>query len=191
MNDKFKKNIQSIYEDKKLSNDQLDKLFSIQEEKKNKNIFSLLFSRSALALFSVVLIAFISFQTLKPTPNIEELIIQEIAYNHNKQMSPELLSADLSKVQTYLKSLNFALVDSPKLSHLELVGGRYCSIQGKVAAQLKYTSNSQGASTIYQTAMPKVLRDKKFQQYESSYQGVHVKIWHEKGILFGKATSDL
>ncbi len=191
MNDKLKENIKNIYNDKNLTSDQLDNLFAIQDKKevKSRSKFSNIFSMQIFALFSVLLISFVSLRTFKNKVNIEEAIIQEIAYNHNKQMSPELLSADLASVQGHLKSLNFSLVDSSKLKHLTLVGGRYCSIQGKVAAQLKYKASAAGTSTVYQTVMPKGLKDKQFNNYEGDYQGVHVKIWHEKGILFGVATS--
>jgi hypothetical protein len=186
---KLKQNIKDIYQEKMLNDKQLDELFTLQD-KGRKSFFSYLFTRPLITSCAVLFICFISIFTYNQQGSLEERILQEIAYNHNKQMQPELMTKDLAEVQGFLKSLNFALVDSSKLKKLALVGGRYCSIQGKVAAQLKYKSASNKASTIYQTVLPKKLNTKYFKEYQGSYQGVHVKMWHEKGILFGIATSD-
>ncbi|NIP30529.1 MAG: hypothetical protein GTO02_11210, partial [Candidatus Dadabacteria bacterium] len=52
--------------------------------------------------------------------------------NHNKKLSVEVVSKDYSELSLMLKKLDFALVkpDSQFTKNYELLGGRYCSIQG-------------------------------------------------------------
>ena len=53
---------------------------------------------------------------------------------------------DFRPVNSSLISDQFALQES------SMLGGRYCSIKGIAAAQLRYQNASQGVSTLYEVA---------------------------------------
>jgi hypothetical protein len=74
---------------------------------------------------------------------------------------------------------------------LELTGGRYCSIQGVAAAQLRVRQpGSDAVQTLYQTEYRKdvfeniPVLEQGDMPVELYAKGVRVRIWAEKGLLF-------
>ncbi|GDY27886.1 hypothetical protein AHAT_37760 [Agarivorans sp. Toyoura001] len=116
-------------------------------------------------------------------------ISKEIAYNHNSQMQMEVVSSSIDDIQQHLNRLDFNLIDSSQLDQQqwELLGGRYCSIGGRIAAQLKVRNRqSQQVHTFYQAKLPDEWLNIT-QQKELNVDGVTVKVWQEKGLLIGLA----
>ncbi len=85
---------------------------------------------------------------------------------------------------------------SPYLSKLErvgtvlktsLIGGRYCSIQGNTAAQLRMQSSEGAYSTLFQTNATDLFSDIPVMTDQNSIieykDGFEVQIWREKGLL--------
>ncbi|MEE1674899.1 hypothetical protein SNR37_000219 [Agarivorans aestuarii] len=116
-------------------------------------------------------------------------ISKEIAYNHNSQMQMEVMSSSINDIQKHLNRLDFKLIQSQRLDKekWELIGGRYCSIDGRIAAQLKVRNRqSLQIHTFYQAKLPEEwlnITKKK----ELEVDGVKVKVWQEKGLLIGLA----
>ena len=84
-------------------------------------------------------------------------LASEIAYHHNKQMVMEIESASLEEVRGYLGKLDFPLIESKRFpsTNWELVGGRYCSLKGHLAAQLRLKNKITGnTDTFYQLLPP-------------------------------------
>ena len=113
-------------------------------------------------------------------------ISTEIAYNHNSQMQMEIESNSLLDIQTYLNRLGFTLIESEYFSkgNWELLGGRYCSISGKIAAQLRVKNNDTNeVYTYYQSSIDQ----QPDQNMGFAVDGVNVELWEEKGLLMGLA----
>lgn len=120
--------------------------------------------------------------------NILNQVVDEVAYNHNKQMTMEIETANLDEITSYLSKLGFALIGSHELSTIEweILGGRYCSIQGKLAAQLKVRNREDNRTyTFYQALMPQQMAN--IGQVENYVDGVKVVLWQEQGLLLGLA----
>ena len=116
-------------------------------------------------------------------------ISKEMAYNHNSQMQMEVLSSSINGVQKHLNRLDFKLIESQFLDQekWELMGGRYCSIDGRIAAQLKVKNRqSLQVHTFYQAKLPEAWLNIT-KQKELEVDGVKVKVWQEKGLLIGLA----
>jgi hypothetical protein len=101
----------------------------------------------------------------------------------------EILSPDYSIVQNHLNKLGFKLVSSAKIDSKDwkLIGGRYCNINGKIAAQLKvHNAKTDSEYTFYQA---KLSTDdiENITDNEINIDGVKVKLWREKGLLMGLA----
>ena len=126
-------------------------------------------------------------------PSLSQQIMDEIAYNHQQRMPIEVASASLAEVRNYLNKLNFPLIASNTLAkpNWQLLGGRYCSINGKIAAQLKLKNLSDNnVYTLYQAAidgeLEQIVGDARTTKM---IDGVGVSIWQEKGLLLGLASS--
>ncbi len=140
-----------------------------------------------VAALSLMMVIFISLPFVRGE-NLSRQVINEIAYNHNKQMAMEVTTPELIKITGYLSQLGFSLIKSRHLpdNEWELLGGRYCSIQGKLAAQLKLRNLSDnGIYTFYQALLPDAMTNLK--QHESYVDGVKVSLWQENNLLLGLA----
>lgn len=121
--------------------------------------------------------------------DIREQVAEEIAYNHSKQMALEIISNDLNAIDTYLSELDFTLIDSTRVRQIAqgLLGGRYCSIRGKLAAQLKIEGkNSNSTHTYYQAIIPDDF-NLDGSTYSTWINGINIELWVEDGVLLGLA----
>ncbi|MCG8417779.1 MAG: hypothetical protein MJE77_07530 [Proteobacteria bacterium] len=113
------------------------------------------------------------------------LIAEEIAMNHRKRLDVEFRTPVYPELAGAMDKLDFEPQPS-RSDHYNLIGGRYCSIQGSIAAQLKLADNNGRFHTLYQT------------RWKPAYSGlperriatgdVEVQFWREADILFGLAS---
>lgn len=132
--------------------------------------------------------------------NKAHLIAAEVARNHIKLKPLDVASSSFTDVQTYFDQLDFALIPSrlkhidPVLADNRLIGGRYCSIQGVTAAQLRYRTNGGAAArsstmTLYQAAYePELHGDLPISEQGDipvyvAEKGLDIYLWVERGIL--------
>ncbi len=126
-------------------------------------------------------------------PSLSQRIMDEIAYNHQQKMPVEVASASLDDIRGYLDKLTFPLISPSSFDKpdWQLLGGRYCSINGKIAAQLKVQNLTDNhVYTLYQAAidgkLEKIVGNARTTQM---IDGIGVSIWQEKGLLLGLASS--
>ncbi|WP_067520673.1 hypothetical protein [Endozoicomonas ascidiicola] len=149
-----------------------------------------LFKRPSV-LLAPVLVLMVTVIIIAPVMILNDLteqVVNEVAYNHNKQMAMEVQSSQLDQVAGYLSQLGFPLIGSKYLpsNQWELLGGRYCSIQGKLAAQLKLRNRQNNRIyTFYQSLLPEPMASLK--RYESYVDGIRVSLWQENNLLLGLA----
>ncbi len=116
------------------------------------------------------------------------LVLEEIAMNHDKKLDIEYAETRSEVLQTAMQRLDFSLqLPADIRSDFQLLGGRYCSIQGGLAAQLKVRSNETGrVSTLYVTPMTETLSHIAGQQ--TVQDAVDIRLWQWQGRFFGLAT---
>lgn len=116
-------------------------------------------------------------------------VAEEIAMNHSKGLDVEYATGDLAELRRHMHKLDFALVESRRLQErgLTLVGGRYCSIQGRLAAQLSLQTATGDPVTLYQTALVDDLAV--LPEHPEGTRGVRIELWNEEGVFFGLARS--
>ena len=147
---------------------------------------------TAVATIMAVCISVASYIAYQQN-SMSEKIAYEVSKNHLKLKPLEVHSEQLSVLSDYLSLLDFKLVNTSILSGAdwELLGARYCSIQGNTAAQLRFKNKQTGTvETLYQAPynadqfsdLPS-LENNKHPITEFS-KGMGVTIWIEKGVLF-------
>lgn len=182
----FKTKLQNHYESQTLSELQINKLQALSLHKddcKPKHKV-----KPLLAIASSLLVGMIFYIVNFTGLNYDD-ISQEIAYNHNSQMQMEVFSDSIDDIQSHLNRLDFSLVESTLLAgnNWEFVGGRYCSINGKIAAQLKIKNiETSDIYTFYQAKLPEPFLNV-IQNKAVLVDGVEVKMWQENGVLMGLA----
>lgn len=114
---------------------------------------------------------------------------QEVALNHKKQLAAEFHGVDYESLHLQMGKLDFVLTTPARLreSKLRLVGARYCSIQGHLAAQIKLKDDQGHEYTLYQTHLPSPTAT--FSASDYMVDGVRIQEWQEAGLFFALATS--
>jgi anti-sigma factor RsiW len=175
----FKDLINEYYSEKGLTTEQLDKLHNMQKKAELKKSFFFKGARFS-SLASMASVATIVIALFYFSPFSQRSISDEVVYNHLKQMPVEVKSRDFKVIQSHLEKLDFSLVATKQidLKRFELVGARYCSIQGHIAAQLKYRDLKTGKmTTVYQVP------NRKYREINEFNKGIKVKSWTEKGVF--------
>jgi hypothetical protein len=134
-------------------------------------------------------------------------IADEVAGQHLHLKPLEVEAADLDQVRRYLNQLDFRPLasDAPALADLNLQGGRYCSIQGVPAAQLRLRPDASqgeasgedvGVQTLYQARYDPELhgplpdRDRGEAPVRLRARGLTVLLWVEGGVVFALVRDD-
>ncbi|WP_200346757.1 hypothetical protein [Halochromatium glycolicum] len=134
-------------------------------------------------------------------------IADEVAGQHLYLKPLEVEAADLDQVRRYLSQLDFRPLasDAPALADLNLQGGRYCSIQGVPAAQLRLRPDASqgeasgedvGVQTLYQARYdpehhgPLPDRDRGEAPVRLRARGLTVLLWVEAGVVFALVRDD-
>lgn len=145
------------------------------------------------ALGSVLLLAAVVL--LWPAePGVALKIADEVAVNHLKQRPLEVRGANVAALQSYFDELDFRLVQTSlgNVGRDRMLGGRYCSIQGVTAAQLRLRDAAGRTETLYQVrydasrfgALPDVGGGQA--PWSAQVRGLTVDLWVEKGLLFAR-----
>ncbi len=139
------------------------------------------------------LLVFFLTPYLQNQSGIQQKIAMEVVANHIKLKPLEIETSSIEGIRRYFKKLDFVPVNSQLVNQLglELIGGRYCSLQGNIAAQLRVRKpGTNTVQTLYQTEyrkdvfenMPTLEEGDK--PVDIHVKGVKVTIWVEKGLLF-------
>jgi hypothetical protein len=198
MRQPLKKSIRDRFEEIELSNEQLEDLGALMEGAHERRPARWRIPAIAATIVLVLtggLLATNSYR-LHQGEILLESIAQEVTDNHLKLKPLEVESGDLREVLGYFTNLDFQLLASPSITANpgdRLLGGRYCSIQGIDAAQLRVASAGGGLDTWYEATLPPdKLRlvpnlDKGQAPAEFVIRGVDIRIWQENGVVIAQA----
>ena len=199
MNRPLKKSVRDHIESYTLDEDQLQKLESLGAQAKpagGRRVSRYWFAIAGAA--AAFLLAFFLTPLLVEQGDVRERIAIEVASNHVKLKPLEIETRSMEGIRDYFNKLDFIPVTSQLVneSGLELIGGRYCSLQGITAAQLRVRQpDSDSVQTLYQTEYRKDVFDNMpvLEQGDAPAElyakGIKVKIWVEKGLLFALTES--
>ncbi len=126
-----------------------------------------------------------------PAVTIYQSIADEVATNHMKLKPLEVSSDNMSEVRNFFSSLGFTLIESAMFENTrwQITGGRFCTIQGEAAAQLRMRGAQGRIKTIYQVPydpalhqdLPDLIQGKPPMKLYS--RGLEVRLWRERGLL--------
>lgn len=195
--DKLDKAIKSYYDEQQLPGASVDRILKLGEETAldadrnsvHRTPETLLqrMKSGLLVLAASFLIGVIVTQSYMLSRSESELVLSEIAMNHNKGLDVEFRYSDFTALESAMRKLDFRLVPPASLqSFYSLVGGRYCSIQGKLAAQLKVQDKVTGKlATLYITPVTEKLAEIKDQ--DVVHDNVSIRLWKNDRTFYGLA----
>jgi len=191
----FKKIINDKFHDKALSERQLCDLHDVLNKTNKTDTKSISYSWYMILGVSVVMVAiFILASFPKQSIEMSQLIANEVVRNHLKTKPLNLTTSSYKEIRNHFDKLNFQPISSSNIPIAsQLIGGRYCSLQGYKAALLKVKDfRTKKIDTLYQ--VPYVLDtfgilpniDKNEKPIVVYDRGIKVSIWVEKGVLFAR-----
>lgn len=199
MNKPLKQSVRNHLESYSLDEAQLHKLESLTKQAApiSTRQFTI-FPFAVAGAVAALLLTFFLTPLILDQNDVRERIAMEVVTNHIKLRPLEIETSSIDDIRGYFKKLDFMPVNSRLVDQfgLEIIGGRYCSLQGITAAQLRVKKpDSNTVQTLYQTEYKKnVFKDIPVLEdgdapVDIYVKGIKVKIWVEKGLLF--ALTDL
>ncbi|MEM8930348.1 MAG: hypothetical protein AAGE94_04205 [Acidobacteriota bacterium] len=144
--------------------------------------------RTLVAIAAVLLIACgaVLLRGVLADRALGDRVAAEVAMNHKKDLDVEITAGSYPELGAALDKLTFALEAPRRLAGHELIGGRYCSIQAQLAAQLKVRSPDGDTTTLYVTELTTALADLPGTRRE--LDGIAIELWSEDGLLYALAS---
>lgn len=151
-----------------------------------KSLFSRYYKFAGVA--ALLLIGFIGLHLQLHKATMTERLLAEIAMNHQKQLDLEVSTDQYEVVQEKLNRLDFSIlpVKSEPIMNYTLLGGRYCSIHGGLAVQLKAREKASGEFvTLYVTKLTDQLEE--ITPLDAEFDGVRIQLWKEDNRVLALA----
>jgi len=179
--------LNNYYRSKRLASHRITAIqASVHEMGRTRRRVSYLIPVAALVLLTIG----IGFWLHMSTDSITHQVVAEIGHNHRQHGALVVESDQYGVVQAALSKLDFPI--QPRRGELvqdfALIGGKYCSIQGSRAAQLKL--NHRNSSTIYTLyVLPMDDNTKAVEPGVYETNGIQVELWTDQMLIYGLARS--
>ncbi|MEM7015903.1 MAG: hypothetical protein AAF512_01030 [Pseudomonadota bacterium] len=188
----IKQSVKNYLGDFELNNEQLSAL-QLLDKKAQSQVSRQRYWLSGIAasLLCLILAAGGYYKYQQNNHLLIESIAREVITNHHKMKPLEVAGQRINEIAGYFDKLDFAPAHTALVHALQkdLIGGRYCSIQGETALQLRMRDGQNVFSTLFEARYD----DSKFdvlpviEAQEApitvNLDGYRVKLWVEKGIV--------
>ena len=110
-------------------------------------------------------------------------VARQAALGHNEKQELEFRVANCAELQRQMKSLDFTLVEPAMMKemNMRIVGARYATLAGEMAAQIAYVDSHGVPCTLYEVRPANQLA--RIAPGEHQIDGVRVAVWKEKGLV--------
>ncbi|HUP46665.1 MAG TPA: hypothetical protein VM779_14255 [Thermoanaerobaculia bacterium] len=139
---------------------------------------------AAAVAAALLMLVWLASQRVPATEDqLAAAVAQEAALGHNEKQELEFRVDDCAELQHRMKSLDFTPVEPQMMRHrnMRIVGARYSTLAGQMAAQIVYVDAQGVPCTLFQARPGDRLT--RLSEGEHEVDGVHVKVWREKGLL--------
>jgi len=162
---------------------------SLKERLANINLFQWQWHRWLPAGFASAAVLLTSLWIYNSSSESERMqqTVREVAMNHSTRLKPEYYGKTLAMLDNSMQQLPFTL-ELPKSidKAYQLIGSRYCSLGGVLAAHVRLKSQLSGKSmSLFVTSNSAELEDIRSQQ--TTLEGVDVEFWREGGLFYALA----
>lgn len=136
---------------------------------------------------ALLLAVTVGVHTIGTTSERTEIALREAAMNHATKLNLEFVSEEITELDRDMDQLHFAVSMPDNLDkQFALLGARYCSMRGNLAAHLKLVDRGTDKHvSLFMT--PMVDEFKRISAERHGVQGVDVQLWHESGMFYALA----
>lgn len=116
-----------------------------------------------------------------------ERTLREVAMNHSTRLQPEYHGETLAMLDDSMQQLPFTLVLPKEIKKkYHLLGSRYCSLGGILAAHIKFEDRDSGRP-VSLFVVNNAAELKQINAQQAIVEGVDVEFWREGGLFFALA----
>ncbi|MFK8078485.1 MAG: hypothetical protein AB8B84_18040 [Granulosicoccus sp.] len=114
--------------------------------------------------------------------------LNEAAMNHSTRFNLEFESENIAEIDESMSQLQFALALPSEFGEkFSVVGARYCTINGELAAHVKLLDKTTDMQvSLFMTRSVENLQNIK--DTRDRIDGVNVKLWNESGLFYALAS---
>ncbi len=142
------------------------------------------FYAATAAAIAMVFVATFWWASASRSPrSISAAVARQAAVGHNERSELEFRVHQYTELRAKMKSLDFTLVEPAMMQemHMRLVGARYTTLAGEIAAQILYVDEHGVPCTLYEARPAEKLAD--IAPGEHQVDGLRVSVWKEKGLV--------
>ncbi len=184
--EEIEKQVKEFYNSESLSIEQLEAIESSSNKKNKRQIVTSNILKYAAVFMVFIGILYALFLLPKQRQNsIINGFAEEIAFNHQKKLPAEIKTNNILELNEKMDKLDFEIVLPQKIStNLVLKGGRYCSVDNRIAAQLKLENKQGKKVTCY------VFKKNENFEFDNKIvkDDVEVTFWNNEALIFALAT---
>lgn len=171
------------YQSQQISNDRLHAILDDTQSVRRNRMVSYALVASVL-LMSMAALVHMNILTTQRT----DVVLREAALNHSSKLQMDAEGQSLVELQNQLQELTFdiKLPASEQFQQLAVIGGRYCTISGNLAAHIKL-SNPETSEQYSLFLTPAAENLKMLESPEGEVFGVDVRLWQENNVVYAFA----
>lgn len=181
----IEKHVNDYYQDQSLSPVRLEYLLKETRRIKRRRWMP----RTAVAaLFLLVMVGSV-FNLRSPVQVKNHVLLQEASVNHRSKLQLEFSSDELTELTVAMGELDFPLILPEKFKHnVDLVGARYCTLNGKLAAHVKLKdTDTEDDISLFMTRTNSEFD--KLGTSTESIDGIKLSSWSSDGLFYVLAST--
>jgi hypothetical protein len=138
---------------------------------------------AAVAIVVTTLIWTAAHRVLPSPQQVAASVARQAAFGHNEKQELEFRVTTCAELQRKMRSLDFTLVEPAMMKemNMRIVGARYATLAGEMAAQIVYVDSHGVPCTLYEVRSTDQLA--RIAPGEHQIDGVRVAVWNEKGLV--------
>jgi len=175
------------YWDESMANVTVDELLSADIKPSRNRLY---LSAAMVAGFALLVAVF--WQQQLARVDLRDLTIREAAMNHTSKFQLDVETSQLDLLITKMEKLDFPITLPSQLrNRLSLIGGRYCTINGHLAAHLKFEDRELGNQlSLFMTPATTPLSSLHGHKEKIADLAVSVSLAEENGLFYALASAD-
>jgi hypothetical protein len=175
------------YWDKSLKDESIDALLNSAPKRRSHWLQVSTAVAAGIALFVAVM-----WQQQVAQVDLRDLTIREAAMNHTSKLQLDVETSELELLTAKMEKLDFPITLPSQLKdRLSLIGGRYCTINGHLAAHLKFEDKELGGQlSLFMTPATNTLSSLHGQKARLADLSVAVSLAEENGLFYALASAD-
>lgn len=180
--DTLDKNVRKHYEGIALETDQLHRIISAKPRR-----HTLFRPVSSAIAAGILVLASMAVHHHTSIGERTDRTLREAAMNHSTRLELEFMSDELDTLNQQMALLPFKISLPATLTDtFTVVGTRYCTINGKLAAHIKlFEPSSKNTVSLFMTSADEDLEQ--LNNKQRTIDGLNVKLWREKGLFYAMA----